>query len=367
MVDFSPVPRKPPRKKRHLPTERVRIRAKNPQIGRRLSKASESETVIGDAEDYAVPPPVRVATMMDEDATEIADGPPPIPMEDLVVRGRIHEGNTPTTPQARPRAHMGMMGTKGAGALAAQVRVQRIANEATPTDIPELRLARAHLSREQIEALDAALSGTGERRDLNAASASPKRSIERLINDHDYVELPIEDRAKILGAIATDPQAVETSVAALKLVQTGQLKKLDPGDRAQLLDIFVALSVPERRALAAFAARKVRGVSALTDRDYQNSTVISHIHALCRSGRLSELMAGAGVKKKHVVGALIAALARPVALPIEHGGDGILGIFEFGLAECSPAELGRIWRSLVTGGMHADAGKHHSLTIHQMG
>ena len=51
-----------------------------------------------------------------------------------------------------------MLGTKGAGALAAKVRVQRTEKEMVPTTIPELRILSAHLDPHQIESLDAAIA-----------------------------------------------------------------------------------------------------------------------------------------------------------------------------------------------------------------
>lgn len=344
--------------KKHPPTMRVRVRSKNPQIGRKLSD-TEGETMLADAEDFplgpaVLSPPVRVSTLMDEDATEIVNGPPPIPRQDIVVRS-VERSSVPIerTSGVVPRQRVGMLGTKGAGALAAKVRVQRTEKEMVPTTIPELRILSAHLDPHQIESLDAALTGRAEQRDLSSARTSPKRALERLIHTPSYLELLAPQRARVLGAISKATHDIESISAAVGLLETRIAKDLDGRDRSRLLDVFELATPSQRRQLATLAGREIHGRSALFDRDFEDTSLLEHLHGIASAKRIPNALAGIGVKKHAVMSMVLTTLAKPVIMPLEDGGDGVLGMFEFGLADSSPAELTRLWRCLVTGDMQA--------------
>src|SRR5688500_18190605 len=73
-------------------TMKVRVRAKNAQIGRKPSDAfeGEEETLHVDPDDLDTVRPAKggapASPMMDDDATEIASSPPRLPKEEVIVR-----------------------------------------------------------------------------------------------------------------------------------------------------------------------------------------------------------------------------------------------------------------------------------------
>ncbi len=428
MVDSFVVPKKPD-EERELPTMRVRVRAKNPQIGRKLSGERDEDKTALHEEDVAPPPakPVRVSAMMDDDATEIASGPPGLPTVAFMERGNAQDPSdsappemaepevvervapserdrvpptdrdgtvrgrppAPSTPSAAPpssappakrpggavvekkrvrkkkkkpsrpagpmpRGRMVMSGTKAAGALAAKVRIQRLERELPDTDSPELKLLRTHMDPDAIRALDQALHGRQEDRDIMRASASPKRALERLIHGAMYTELEIPDRARLLEPIAAAPNEVDTINAARRLIDSGVVGACGNRARGRLLDLFGELSDGQRIALAEVAERELRGKSALLDRDFEDTSIVEHLAAIACAARLGNGLQGVGYSRPQALGGLFSQLSDPPGAPADEGADGLLGTLELALASYSPAEHARLWRGLVLGELSVD-------------
>ena len=426
MVDSTAVPKKGKDGQGALPTMRVRVRAKNPQIGRKLSDSKpEDETVMHEDLGVGAPAPdpqvsgatevpVRVGAMMDEDATEIADRPPGLPQVAFIERGRDQTDPSdrvtpleqapprgPGTVRARPpdaaaepprpqpqrsepprsepprsepaprrqgratvkrpkaRAPGGqkmaamprdrpiMGGTKGAGALAAQVRVQRIEENLPKTSVPALKLLRMNMDAAAIMALDRALTGHREDRDILRASISPKRALERLIHAPPYGALEVADRARLLEPIAAAPDDVDTINSARRLVETGVVGGFGARVRSRLLDLFAALSSDDRVALADLGERSVHGKSALLDNDFEDTSIIEHVAAVACATRVGSALESAGYRKRQSVSNLLAVLSCPAEVAISDGGEGLLAVMEFSLAHASPAEMARLWRGLT--------------------
>ena len=353
---------------------RMRVRAKNPQIGRKIEQVEE-ETRLEDSDERGQPPPrpqimtppsapVRAAGLMDDDATEIANGPPPIPREDLVVRGAEKpEANTEPFTNPKPRSRMILKGTKAAGELAQRVRVKNLEEKLPPTRIPELKLARAHMTPQAVKRLEAALTGRSEQRGPNTANTSPKRSIERLINDDGWTKMTLELRAQLLEVIGQKPSDIVTVNATLKLVQAEVLTECAPQESRRLVEAFAAMENRERKDLATLAARSLHGRSALLDRDIEDTPIGEHIAALVKARQLAKPLEAAGFQKRHAISAILSALAAPARLPLEDRGDGVLGLLEFGLADSTPAELVRMWRGLCTKDMVAGLPNEGSLDL----
>ena len=384
------MPRKRDAKKPHPPTERVRMRAKNPQIGRRLPDDSPDSVTAMQPVTPAMPQapvPSGDANAMDDDATEIADGPPPIPRHDIVVRKDMPSVATPRsvrdhsptdrTPWERPprdmpppavkrppptrkpapvaaspRGRMGPSGTKAAAALAAQARVARLEGDLTPTTVPELKLVRVHMTPDAVRALDEALSGRNERRDLNSAGRSPKRALERLIHGDGFRALELPDQAQLLETIAADAHDVDTVNAAAQLIDTGVVGALPRDDRASMLELFRLLPPSGRSDLATFASRRLHGRSAAEDRDFEDTISVAHLRAIA-GGTVAPPLEALGLELDAILTLIMSSLAQPSRMPLEDGADAVLGIFEFSLADSAPAELARLWRCLTLSDMCA--------------
>lgn len=350
---------------RQEPTLQVRVRSKNPQIGRRPSRPveGEEETLHADLDDLSSLPTVRPGRgMMDDDATEIAHSPPPIPREDLVVRRTPVEPKVRRTPAAiasktvhpKPRNRMEVRGTEGAGALAAKVRVQRIEEGMPQTQHPLLKPYRVLMNDHELSAIERALAGELDARDLRAAGSSPKRALERLVHGAEFNQLALEDRAILLRAVAADPREIETPRAAARLLERGVASGVRPAERSQILELFRLLTARDQQLLADLAERELHGGTALYDRDFEDQSLIAHLHAIASVRSLAGRVEAAGLHKTDALAALLASLAHPEQLPLEDGADGVLSVLEFGLAEASPAECARLWRALTTGDLLAE-------------
>jgi hypothetical protein len=311
-----------------------------------------------------VGPPTAPPVQMDEDATEIADGPPPPPKDLIVVRAEpkrrpAEKPPEPARPRVEnievvPRSRLVMRGTEGAAAIAAQAKIERLEEQMPTARHPALKPLRGRLSHEAISNLERALGGEFENRELGAAPHSPKRSLEKLINLSAFTELEAADRARLLAALAQDPREVETIRSAQRLASSAILPRLSPRDRTTLLDLFSLLSPSDRAALAALAARGLHRASFLEDRDFEDTILISHLHALASAKKLAPPIERLGIKSEDVVALVLATLATPERIALEEGANGVLSVLEFGLADASPSECARLWRGLVTQDAAAD-------------
>ncbi len=246
-----------------------------------------------------------------------------------------------------PRQRIELRGTKAAGAMAARLKVERIEREQPSTEFPELRLTRGLMPRACTEVLSEVLSGAREERDLRGAAHSPKRALERLIHAAELQKLDMPERARLLEGIATTDVDIDSITAALRLLQSGLLEQTSAGERRMALDVFAHATPTLRLQLATAAARALHGRPALLDRDVEDTPLLAHLVALAGSRRLPAALERGGLTSEHVLAMVLSSLARPPSLPLEGGGDGVLGLLEFGLADASPAELCRLWRGLV--------------------
>jgi hypothetical protein len=353
--------KRPPRQQETL---RVRVRAKNPQIGRRIGDApGEEQTVHADPEEH---PTIRRApgqAMMDDDATEVASRPPPIPREDQVVRRPPPPEEQPTerpnarrgVPTARPRANMEMLGTAGAGAMATRLRLQQRAEEAlVRVKHPALKPYRGLLNEAELSALERTLSGELDAADQRGPQTSPKRSLERLINGERFAQLSVDLQAALLRAAAADPREIETTRAASRIAECGALTSLPAPDRPLLLEVLRSVRPRTANLLADLAERTLRRTTALADRDCGDQSLVSHLAALADARALASPLESAGFRKDETIHALIATLAHPEQLALEEAADGVLAMMEFALADAAPAEAARLWRALVLGDLIAN-------------
>jgi hypothetical protein len=342
-------------------TMRVRVRAKNPQIGRKIQPAEGDEETV-----HADPDEIRARLKsprapMEEESTEVALKPPKLPKEEIVVRNtspdasdRITRKDHRKNPAPKPKGRMEMLGTEGAGHMVKQMHLQRFEDAMPQTKTPFLKPFRSMMTDQEISAVDRALSGELDSRDLRAAATSPKRSLERLIHSGEFQELVLEERAALLRAIANDPRDVETAKAAVRILESGALSLIRPHDRAHLFELFQRLTPRCQYLLADLAQRKVHGATALCDRDFKDDGILLHLNAMAQTKSLSPRIEAAGVEKSDAIAALLASVAHPEQLPLEEGAEAVLSVVEFALAECSPAECARLWRSLTMGDLVAE-------------
>jgi hypothetical protein len=215
---------------------------------------------------------------------------------------------------------------------------------------PALKIVRGELKKHELWSLDRALGGELDARGTDG-SLSPKRTLERLVNDREYNELVPLHRASLLRAIAKDPGDVTTVKAAIALVKTSVLRQLRPDATTQLLEVFEHLGADARAHLAQMAARRLRKKSVLEDRDAEDGGLVEHLHALVRRGAFAERVEASGARRRKVANLVVGAIASPHRLSFEEGSDGVLSMIEFGLADTNPAELARLWRGLVSPSM----------------
>lgn len=312
-------------------------------------------------------PRVRAASPKmygDEDATVVASEAPSMPSSPMptpvivapkkVVQPppRVISGDAGASSGAIPRNMLGKWGTKAVGAVARKAVVEKKAKDLAHISHPALRQLRAELSPLVIATLEKILSGDLENRALEA-SLSPKRSLEHLINELVFNELLPAERARILEAIAGSPEDITTIKAAIALLKSGVARRFRPSERAKLFETFGAFDPECRALLARLSARPLRSRSALEDRDFEDSGLVTHLHTLACGLAVAPAIARAGFRAEQIVSLVLSSVANPERLPFEEGADGVLSIIEYGLADCSPAELARLWIELVTGEMTA--------------
>lgn len=350
-------------------TIKVRVRAKNAQIGRRpsakLEGEEETQHVDPDELETARPGRAPASAMMDDDATEIASSPPRLPREEVIVRRTPidprekakKQASAPIAkpkPVARPRGRMDIPGTEGAGALAAQARLQRMADGLPQTNHPLLKVYRSLLTDQEISALERALNGELDTRDIRAAGTSPKRAIERVIHGDDLNALVLEERAIWLRALAADPREVETPKAAARILEKRIVGSLRPQERAHLFELFRLLAPRSQMLLADLIDREVHGSSALLDRDFQDQGLVAHLYYMAAQRSLAPRIETAGLGRNDALGLVLASIAHPEEIALEEGANGVLGLMEFALADVSPAEHARLWRALTSGELIAE-------------
>ncbi len=301
------------------------------------------------------PPRVRAASpkmYADEDATVVASEAPSMPKKIVQPPPRVISGDAGASSGAIPRNMLGKWGTKAVGAAARKASVERKAKDLMPISHPALKQVRGELPGPVMATLIRILSGEMENRSIEA-SLSPKRALEHLINEVVFNELTLPERARVLVAIAGAPEDITTIKAAIALLKSGVARRFRPSERAKLFEAFIAFDPECRALLARLSARPLRNRSALEDRDYEDTGLVTHLHTLACGLQVAPAIARAGFRAEQIVTLVMSSCANPERLPFEEGADGVLSIIEFGLADCSPAELARLWIELVTGEMTA--------------
>lgn len=340
--------------------------------------------------DSPTAPRPKAAALMDEDETIVALGPPqragdleqahrpdadseeaptfvPTPTgagssdvptqrpQAVVVKRSVpapaQQEETPEDPSFEldvvPRRMLGAPGTHGAGAEVQRQMVNRIDRELPAVAAPALKILRAELGADALQALDDALAGKYDHRAADG-SVSPKRALEHLINEKSYNALTPKDRAKLLGSIADDPRDVATIKAGIAVLKTRLPERLRDHERSTMLDLFARLDTDGRASLAQVAARRLRGRSALEDKDLRDASLVDRLTELLDGGAVADQLRSRGVKRERMVALVLATLASPEKLPFEEGSSGVLSTLEFALADCSPAEYTRIWSELLS-------------------
>src|SRR5207244_780632 len=80
--------------------------------------------------------------------------------------------------------------------------------------------------------------------------------------------------------IAKDPRDVDTMKSAQRLLASGVLTHLSVRDQTLLLELLRVLPSADRVQLATLAERKLHNGSAIADRDFEDTMLIAHLHAL---------------------------------------------------------------------------------------
>ncbi|MEQ9501126.1 MAG: hypothetical protein RIT81_29935 [Deltaproteobacteria bacterium] len=393
--------KKPGSPKIYEETMQVRVRSKNPLIERKASQPIDDDNTRGeiplDQQATKRPESVAVASLYDDiehtERTELvvradeseAETERPLPSLDdpdddapfidedetvIAVDGtlpkqpwaeehtndfravrRPKRGPTPPASDgAVPRGRVAMTGTKGAGAAVRRQMIENADVALPEVKAPALKIVRAELKKHELWSLDRALAGELDNRH-SEGSLSPKRTLERLVNEREYNELVPAHRASMLRAIAKDPGDVTTVKAAIALAKTAVLRHLRPEAVTQLLEVFEHLGADARVHLAQIAARRLRRRSVLEDRDIEDVGLIEHLHALIRRGEFAERIEASGARRRKVANLVVGAIANPHKLSFEEGSDGVLSTIEFALADTNPAELLRFWRGVVSDAM----------------
>jgi hypothetical protein len=263
---------------------------------------------------------------------------------------------------AVPRHLLGKWGTDAVGAAAQRANIARLDESLPQARSAALKMLRSELSREEIASLETALAGSHDERGVEP-SLSPKRSLEHLINETAYNELTIEERARLLKAIAVEPRDISTTKAAIAILKTSVIKRLRLDEREKLFALFVALTSETRALLARLAARPLRGRSAMEDRDFKDVGLVTNLAELAMGAAIPAEMENAGVKRARVLTLVLSSIAHPERLPFEEGSDGVLSMLEFALADGAPAELLRLWRELIGQHMCAELAGQNEIDL----
>lgn len=301
----------------------------------------------------------RVSNLLDDDETVLAGAPPRAghtrtaqdePGIRLVRKPRSAPPQPAAPPAeipaARPRNRLALLGTDAAGEVMKEHALQALGGSLPKLDTPALKLVRAELSDASLGVLQGILHGSFDGA-TSDPGASSKRAFERLINDKHYGRLTPKEQAALLRSIASSPDDVTTIKAAIALLKTGVAGRLNQRDRQALLHLFGGLDAEARVRIAQLGARKLRGLSALEDRDLQDQTLVTHLEHLVHGRGYSPLLEARGVSRQKSVSIVLGAVAHPERLSFEEGSAGVLGMLEFGLADTTPAEYARLWRHLA--------------------
>ncbi len=318
--------------------------------------------VLGATEEEA---PARVALYLDEEETVLAAPKPPPRWEQKADQIRVKRTRPRTeviTEESRqqgalPRQRMVGSGTDAASAEVYRQMIQQRAADLPSIHHPALKIMKGELSAADLAVLDRTLAGEFENR-TSDPTLSPKRCLEHLINERGFNDLTPKDRAPFLSAIASEPTDVTTLKASLALAKTGVLKRLRNSERERLGRLFATVGPETRARVARLAARKLRGRSALEDRDLGDTGLVEHLSAMQSERGFATILEAAGLKQRRLAGLVIGAIAHPERLSFSEGTGGVIGMLEFGLADVSPAELARLWRGLLFGDTQVElAGK----------
>lgn len=341
-------PRAPPRAD---PTTRGRA-------GRRRDEAARLDSAPTPVEGAAAP---RVSGLLDDDETVLASEPPRAghhrtehdePGIRLVRRSPApaspaEPAPAPSAPPApRPRERLAMLGTDAAGEVMKEHALQALGGSLPPIRTPALKLVRGELSEASLGVLEAVFAGRFEHEGADP-SASAKRCLERLVNDKSYNALTPKEQAVVLRTIAAAPEDVATVKAATALLKSGVARRLNQAHRQSMLRLFAGLAPEARVRVAQLAARRLRGRSALEDRDMQDQPLVAHLEQIVSGRRFCTALEARGVTRAKCVSIVLGAIAHPERLSFEEGSAGVLGMLEFGLADTAPAELARLWRHLA--------------------
>ncbi|MCB9650339.1 MAG: hypothetical protein H6730_27695 [Deltaproteobacteria bacterium] len=366
------VTRPRPKEKRRDPTTGGRARARRdapppPRPGP-APRLETDPTPVETGPTPAVAPPAsapapapRAAAFLDDDETVLAAEPPRVghtwteqnqPGFRLVRRreGPAPRPAPPPIPEAPtvvPRHRLAQLGTDAAGEALKEHALQAMGQRLEHIRTPALRLVRGELEPAAMAICDEVCSG-GYDSPHQEAGTSPKRALERLLNEKHYSSLAPKEQALLLTAVAASPRDATTTKAALALLKSGAVRRLSPGERPALFRCFEAVGPEGRVRLAQVAARRLRGRSALEDRDLQDQALVTHLEHLVMGRGWVQGLEVRGLTRDKAVAVVLGALAHPERLSFEEGSPGVLGIMEFALADCAPAELVRLWRHLVS-------------------
>lgn len=265
-----------------------------------------------------------------------------------------------------PKAKMVMPGTKAAAGLAAQVRVMDLEQKLPNTTVSALKLVRIHLKQEEVDELEAVLTGRLDDRDLGSASQSPKRALERLMHHDQFQALEIENQACLLRASAEQAASLETKAAALMLCDTKIFMQINTRTQAELCALFERFSVPLRQSLAVAASRTLYDQSILLNQDFRDTTALSHIFELSRKSTIPKPIESAGFTIDKILQIALERIAKPGHIYAELGGRGPISCIEFALSLFSPSEMMRYWLQLIEPDMQVALPSDEYLQLHRL-
>ncbi len=324
----------------------MRVKAKAPLIERKddFFDEGESETVLHEDATPKIKATVPTSVFFDEDRTELA--PPPRRPKRSSTRGERKLKAAPANgPAAKPGRPMQMPGTEAAAALAARVKVERLAERLPNVRIPALRPFAVLIDPKHLTRLEEALSG-----ELDVRGASIRDLATGLMQGQAYSSLTLEERAVLLGAVAPTAERAETWKLATQLLDA-MPKGGKRGARSRSLDIFAALDARHWPSFVELATRPLHRRPILEDQDLEGGALVDHLYSLATLEKLPAEIEERGLRVRDVLTLVLATLAKPARIALEESADGILAALEFGLAETSPGEYARLWRHLVSAPM----------------
>ena len=327
---FEPMPSRPPPSPR---TETIPVRPRPAPSTLDDQRAPTAPREPQNSDRGRAPEPVRVAAaplLLDDEETVVAD-----------ATARL----APPQPSVQPRARLVGGGTKGA---AAELRRQNILRNA---DFPDLRAAPLKvyvgaLEDHRLHRLDAVLAGDHDETGIDDMSA--KRSLEHLLFDRAFADLPFDDRCTFLRTIADSDEDLTTLKAVLAVSKIGLPGRLDVENRAAMHEVFGRLDAEGRARFARAAARRVGRRSALEDHDDTGQTVLIHLRSMLDGQQVDPWWSTHGLLIVPVCSLITSVIAMPVRLASDEGSEGVASAVEFALADAHPAVLTRLWRQVLT-------------------